>query len=165
MKKDLIFVGVIVIVLALLLSGVKFQSVEDYYSTHLDEITPESETVFLSIRCDTILNNYDKLDEELKRENNAPTSGEILSGGEYVLRDGDTVLSILKRITRYYKIPLIVKGEYVESINGLSQFDYGTTSGWLFKLNGVAPSVSCNIKINDGDKIEWLYSCELGEDL
>ena len=49
MKKDFLAVAIVAFLIAILCAGTKFQSVEDYYLTHLDDITPESETVFLSI--------------------------------------------------------------------------------------------------------------------
>ena len=67
MKKDLFAVCIIIFVLVFVFTGTKIQSVEDYYLTHIDDITEESETVFLSIRCDTILDNWDKLDSSLKQ--------------------------------------------------------------------------------------------------
>ena len=59
MKKDIIAIFVIVLLVALVISGTNIQSVDEYYLTHIDDITPESETVTLSIRCDTVLSNYD----------------------------------------------------------------------------------------------------------
>ena len=53
MKKDLFAICIVIFILALMFSGVKIQSVDEYYLVHIDDITPESETVFLTIRCDT----------------------------------------------------------------------------------------------------------------
>ena len=50
MKKDIIAVFAVVLLFAVLISGTEFQSVEEYYLTHIDDITPESQTVFFSIR-------------------------------------------------------------------------------------------------------------------
>ena len=57
MKKDIIAVFAVVLLFAVLISGTEFQSVEEYYLTHIDDITPESQTVFFSIRCDEIFEN------------------------------------------------------------------------------------------------------------
>ena len=65
MKKDLFAIVVIVALVALVASGTKVQSVDDYYLTHIDDITEDSQTVTISIRCDTILDNWDKLDDSL----------------------------------------------------------------------------------------------------
>ena len=106
MKKDLFAVCIIIFVLIFVFTGTKIQSVEDYYLTHIDDITEESETVFLSIRCDTILDNWDKLDSSLKQEKYVPSNGEILPRTEYVLRKGDTVYDILDRAVRHNKIQM-----------------------------------------------------------
>jgi len=55
---------------------------------------------------------------------------------------------------------------YISGINHIYEFDYGELSGWMYRVNGGTPSVGCGSYIlSDGDKIEWLYTCELGEDL
>ena len=54
MKKDLLVLAFAVLLAVVLFRGVKIQSVEDYYLTHADDITEDSETVTLSINCDTI---------------------------------------------------------------------------------------------------------------
>ena len=36
----------------------------------------------------------------------------------------------------------------------------------MFKVNGVFPNVGCSsYAVKNGDKIEWLYTCDLGEDI
>lgn len=97
MKKDLLVLLAILLLAALLLSGTEFQTVEEYYLTHIDDIKPDSETVFLSIRCDTVLENTENLDPALRREELLPEDGVILATTEYVLREGDTVYGLLDR--------------------------------------------------------------------
>lgn len=166
MKKDILIIGFIALILVLLCSGINIQSVEDYYLTHLDDITPDSETVTVSIECKTILNNYDKLEEHLKNETYVPADGIISESQKYALRDGDTAISMLKRITRYNKIHLEFSGGYVEGINYIYQFSCGDLSGWMLKINGNLTSVgSGNTILKDGDSVLWVYSCSLGLDI
>ena len=55
---------------------------------------------------------------------------------------------------------------YISGINYLYEFDFGDLSGWVYHVNGVSPSVGCGeYKLSDGDRIEWLYTCNLGNDL
>ena len=55
---------------------------------------------------------------------------------------------------------------YIAGINYLYEFDFGDLSGWIYHVNGSAPSVGCGEYIlKDGDRIEWLYTCDLGNDL
>ena len=55
---------------------------------------------------------------------------------------------------------------YISGINYLYEFALGDLSGWIYFVNGESPSVSCDqYQLKDGDFVEWLYSCELGNDL
>ena len=172
MKKDLFAVCIIIFVLIFVFTGTKIQSVEDYYLTHIDDITEESETVFLSIRCDTILDNWDKLDSSLKQEKYVPSNGEILPRTEYVLRKGDTVYDILDRAVRHNKIQMECiytanyASIYVEGINHLYEFSCGELSGWMYMVHAQFPSVGCSkYELSDGDEIIWCYTCDLGRDV
>ena len=49
-------------------------------------------------------------------------------------------------------------GSYVAGINGLFEFDCGSSSGWMYKVNGKIPAVSAgDCEVNAGDKISWFY--------
>ena len=95
---------------ALVIKGTNIQSVDEYYLTHIDDIRPDSETVTISIRCDTVLSNLDDLDPALKQGDYIPSDGVILPPTEYVLRSGDTVFDILDRAVRYNKIQMEYQG-------------------------------------------------------
>ena len=57
-------------------------------------------------------------------------------------------------------------GVYVESIEGLGEFDEGSTSGWMYKVNGEFPDYSASLyALNPGDYVEWVYTRDLGEDV
>lgn len=174
MKKDLLALLVLVLLVALLFSGTEIQSVDDYYLSHLDDITPESETVFLSIRCDTVFSHFDDLDPALRDGDYLPSDGVILPMTEYVLRHGDTVYDILSRALRYNKIQMEYQGAgenaygsvYIQGINYLYEFSCGELSGWMYKVNGVFPKYGCSdYRLSDGDVIEWVYTCDLGRDV
>lgn len=77
MKKDILAVFGIILLIAAVINGTNIQSVDEYYLTHIDDITPESETVIISIRCGTVLDNYDDLDPALKSEEFVPADGVI----------------------------------------------------------------------------------------
>ena len=100
MKKDIIAIFAIILIIAVVISGTNIQSVDEYYLTHIDDITPDSKTVKISIRCDTILENYENLDSSLQSDEYVPADGVILPETEYVLRPGDTVFDILSRAVR-----------------------------------------------------------------
>ena len=54
-------------------------------------------------------------------------------------------------------------GEYVSGIGGLSEFDCGSESGWLYEVNGVRPSVSAGAYVlAAGDEVTFVYTCTAG---
>lgn len=174
MKKDILAIVAAVLIIAVLIGGVEIQSVDEYYLSHIDDIKPDSETVFLSIRCDSVFDNYDKLDASLKNGGYIPQNGIILEKTEYVLRDGDTVYDVLDRVLRYNKIQAEYRGSkktsrgslYIAGINYLYEYSCGPLSGWMYRVNGVFPSRSCaEYTLSDGDVIEFVYSCDLGHDI
>ena len=174
MKKDIIAIFVIVLLVALVISGTNIQSVDEYYLTHIDDITPESETVTLSIRCDTVLANYDDLDPALRSGEFVPPDGVILPPTEYVLRPGDTVFDLLDRAVRYNKIQMEYQGAeqnsvgsvYVQGIHYLYEFSCGPLSGWMYRVDGEFPNYGCSkYELKDGQVIEWVYTCDLGRDV
>ena len=172
MKKDLIAAAIALFLIVLIACGTKIQSVDDYYLTHIDDITEDSETVTVSIRCDTVLDNWDKLDDELEFEKYVPQSGVILEEFTLVLRKNDTVYDILNRAVRHKKIHMECVysanygSVYVQGINNLYEFSCGELSGWMYKVNGVFPNYGCSkYVLKNGDKIEWVYTCDLGRDV
>lgn len=174
MKKDILIAFSVVLLLAVLIMGTNFQTVDEYYLTHIDDITAESETVTISIRCDSVLDHYDQLDKSLQSEEYVPSDGVILAKTEYVLRDGDTVFDVLYRAVRSNKIQFEYQGAdknpfgsvYVQGIHYLYELSCGKASGWNYRVNGEFPNYGCSkYKLKDGDAIEWVYTCNLGQDV
>ena len=55
---------------------------------------------------------------------------------------------------------------YVEGIHYLYEFSCGPTSGWVYTVNGEFPNYSCSdYVLQDGDVIQWSYTCDLGQDV
>ena len=169
MKKDFLMLFFIILLSAVLIMGTEFQSVEEYYLTHADEITEDSDRVYFSINCEKALSSGKLSDAQLKELNN----GEILKQKEYVLLEDETVFDVLKRVCRFEKIHMEYQGAdkniynsvYVQGLNYLYEFDCGKLSGWVFLVNGKQTDLSCGkYKLKDGDKVEWVYSLEAGKD-
>lgn len=174
MKKDVIALFAIILLVAVIISGTNIQSVDEYYLTHIDDIREDSETVTISIRCDTILKNYGDLDPALRSGEFVPPDGVILPPTEYVLRPGDTVFDILDRAVRYNKIQMEYQGAdknsygsvYVQGIHYLYEFSCGPLSGWMYRVDGEFPSYGCSkYALQNGQVIEWVYTCDLGQDV
>ena len=128
----------------------------------------------LSIECKTVLENLSVLDPALKAGNFVPEDGVILPCTRYVLRPGDTVYDILSRAVRYNKIQMEYQGAdknsfssvYIKGINYLYEFSCGPLSGWMYTVNGIFPQYGCSkYALSDGDRIEWVYTCDLGRDV
>ena len=174
MRKDILALFVIVLLAAVVINGTDIQSVDEYYLTHIDDITPESETVTISIRCDTVLRNYEELDPALRSEEFVPPDGVILPPTEYVLRPGDTVFDILDRAVRYNRIQMEYQGAdensfgsvYIRGLHYLYEFSCGPLSGWMYRVDGEFPNYGCSkYELSDGQNIEWVYTCNLGKDV
>ncbi len=46
------------------------------------------------------------------------------------------------------------------------ELEFGELSGWMYFVDGEAPNVGCaEYKLTGDEAIEWLYTCELGNDL
>ena len=139
-----------------------FQSADDYYNG--EDIVKENVigTVTLSIRCDAIA---EMIDSEYISDD-----GMILGASAFDIEEGDTVYDILTEAARKYHIQLENNGTsemaYISGIQYLYEFDYGDLSGWIYRVNGRQPSVSCGeYALSDGDVIEFLYTLELGKDM
>lgn len=125
----------------------------------------------IEIRCDTILNNMDKLTSG--KEGYVPSDGTILRKTTVGFNEGETVFDVLQRACNSKGIQMEASwspaygSSYIEGINHLYEFDCGPQSGWMYKVNGWFPNYGCSsYKLKDGDSIVWLYSCEgLGADV
>jgi len=59
-----------------------------------------------------------------------------------------------------------LESTYIEGMANIYEFDCGELSGWMFKVNGSFPKVSCaEYVVSAGDCIEWVYTCNSGEDV
>jgi chemotaxis protein histidine kinase CheA len=96
--------------------------------------------------------------------------GSVLSSAAVELAEGDSVLDVLKKITKEKRIQLDYSGAggaaYIEGIDNLYEFDRGPTSGWMFKVNGTFAKKSAGaVNVKAGDRIEWVYTSDLGKDV
>lgn len=161
-RKNVVVVLLAAAVVICLVWTVDLQTTNSYYQNADSGKDSVIGTVALSIRCDTIAGKSD--------EEHIPSDGIILEVSEFEIQEGDTVYDILLEAAGKNRIHLETSGSagsvYVEGIRNIYQFDFGDLSGWVYHVNGAAPSVGCgDYKLSDGDVIEWQYSCELGSDL
>ncbi len=124
----------------------------------------------LTVRCDEVLIHLDRL-KAGKREI-IPKDGIILAEQEVSFHEGDSVFDVLYRTLKEQKIHFefvdtpMFDSVYIEGIGNLYEFDCGKLSGWLYMVNGIKPTYGClQYKIQSGDKIKVLYTCNYLETL
>lgn len=128
-------------------------------------------TCTISITCKTILDNMDKVKESKKGI--VPSDGIILDTTTVTFSEGESVFDVLQRTCRERGIHMesswtpIYNSAYVEGIANLYEFDVGSQSGWMYKVNGWFPNYGCSrYALQQGDEICWMYTCVgLGEDI
>ncbi len=127
-------------------------------------------TCSLSVRCDTILDNIQNLDKN--KTPIVPPDGKIFENPEAIAYEGESVFNLLSRELRKNKVHFeftknpVYNSVYIEGIGNLYEHDCGELSGWMYKVNGKIPDYGCSqYMLKDGDKVEFLYSCNMGEDI
>ena len=127
-------------------------------------------TVTFSIECSTILNNLDQLDPD--KLEMVPSGGVILPATTVSCYEGESVFEVLQRVCRDNGIHMesswtpIYNSAYIEGIHNLYEFDCGSLSGWMYRVNGWYPNYGCSrYQLADGEVVEWRFTCDLGEDI
>lgn len=163
-KKNAVFLAISAAVLSLAVLLTSFKTAENYYSpvSKSDSVGKAS----ISIRCDTVLGKSDS--------SHIPKDGIILDTTELEITENQTVYDLLTDAAKAYNIQVENSGvngqnssmAYIRGINYIYEFDFGELSGWMYKVNGQTPSVGCGeYVLSPGDKVEWLYTCDLGKDI
>ncbi|MBR4363105.1 MAG: DUF4430 domain-containing protein [Ruminococcus sp.] len=160
--KNFAFVGAAAAAGIIIVLVTDIRSPEEYYGSGKTKENAVG-TVTMEIRCDTVLGKTDK--------EYIPDDGTILPVTSFEIEEGDTVYDVLTEAAQTYGLQLENKGSltnlvYVSGINYLYELEFGELSGWVYHVNGISPSRGCaEYVLSDGDRIEWLYTCELGRDL
>ena len=123
-----------------------------------------------TITCSTILDNMDDLDPE--KVELVPKDGIILKKQKVQFKEGESVFDVLKRVCKDNKIHMesswtpMYNSAYIEGINNLYEFDCGSLSGWMYKVNEWFPNYGCSrYELKNGDDVVWCYTCNLGYDV
>lgn len=135
-----------------------------------ESVTKSTLFCSLTVRCDTLLDNMDSIAPE--KIHLIPESGSILPETELEFSEGESAFDVLVRELKkhnihfeFSKVPMY-DSVYIEGIGNLYEFDAGDLSGWIYRVNGKILSVGCSqYKLKSGDKIEFLYTCNMGKDL
>lgn len=80
------------------------------------------------------------------------------SSAAVALEQGATVYDALKATGVSINATDTQYGIYVSSIGGLAEKEHGSSSGWMYSVNGVTPMTSCgNYTLKNGDSVVWYY--------
>lgn len=130
---------------------------------------PTAETCIVSITCTTALQST-QLPDAVRAV--LPGDGQILGAVSVELEAGDTVWTVLQRVTRAHSVAMEAQwtpaynAAYIQGIAQLYEKDCGQGSGWMYSVNGVFPSVGCSsYTLQAGDVVQWQYTCDHGHDI
>ena len=127
-------------------------------------------TCTISVSCSTINDNIELCDPA--KVELVPADGWILQPITVTFYEGESVFNVLQRVCKQQKIHMefentpIYNSAYIEGINNLYEFDVGELSGWMYKVNEWFPNYGCSrYALKNGDVINWVYTCDLGQDV
>ncbi|MDD2189459.1 MAG: DUF4430 domain-containing protein [Eubacteriales bacterium] len=146
-------------------------------SSYTDEDTGKSTAAATSpyyctllITCSTIFDNMDDFDQSKLEV--LPEDGIVYTAEKVEFHEGDSAFDVLLRETRAGNIHMefvntpIYNSAYIEGINNIYEFDAGPLSGWMYRVNEKFPNYgSSRYQLVDGDRVEWIYTCNLGRDI
>ncbi len=128
----------------------------------------EGITIHIVVECKTAVAYGNKKANDARIAKDGIMCDETLT-----LKDGATIydaLTAAKSITTGKSLVVVATasgfGKYVNAIQSLAENECGGKSGWLFFVNGVSPGNSSDASVlHDGDRVEWRYTCDYGNDL
>ncbi|HPF19756.1 MAG TPA: DUF4430 domain-containing protein [Syntrophomonas sp.] len=127
-------------------------------------------TCTLTVQCTTIFDHLDRFDDRKRQV--LPPDGIIYPVTGIVFTPGESVLDVLQREMKKAGIHLettavpIYNASYIEGIGNIYELDCGELSGWVYKVNGLVPNYGCSrYLLQDGDRVEVVYTCDLGRDV
>lgn len=122
--------------------------------------------ISIAIDCKTILDNLDDVESGYK--DYVPKNGMILDNISLKIKKDSTVLDVLKSVNEKYDLNLKTRkssfGTYIYGIGNIEEKICGSTSGWMYSVNGVFPGQSASsYRLNNNDKIKWRFTCKPGD--
>lgn len=131
------------------------------------ENRPDENICYITITCNTALESGELSEAMLEI---LPENGVILENYEAKYEDNESVFDVIARAVRENKIHMEYSGTksvpYIEGVANLYEFDCGSLSGWMYRVNGWFPSFGMGqYKVERGDSIELIYTCDLGKDV
>lgn len=123
----------------------------------------------LLIECSSIFNYMDQFNTDKMEV--LPEDGVIYAARQVVFYEGENVFDVLLREVQNNRIHMEYESvpgynsSYIEGINNIYEYDCGELSGWMYSVNGWFPNYGpSRYQLQDGDTVEWHYTCDLGRD-
>lgn len=157
--KNKVKIFSVVFAMIFILSGCKIQSPDEYKNEETGEIKNPI-TVTLEIECKKLEGNLDKGKPEVQKL--VPADYIILEKTEFTVEEGSSPLELLELAAKENDIVINKSGGYVKGINGLSEFSFGSTSGWFYFVNDYKCTVGASAySLKDGDEVRFTYTLTL----
>ncbi len=170
MKKNKIYIFAL-IVFVLCACG-KIETVEQHRqraseaAAHTTEAGADTINVSIYVSYATIYDNPGSLSKSVLSSGLLKEDGVLIVKHTIGVEKGTTVYGLLKNECLKADIPIDYNGTYIKAIGYLYEFDCGPLSGWMYKVGEHFPKLaSDDYVLEDGDSVEWLYSCDLGKDV
>ncbi len=127
-------------------------------------------TVTVSADCSAVLSRMDDIDEAVNPVGVIPSDGVVIGSREVSVSEGATAFDALTAAARACGVRVdytgSVYGVYVNGIGYIYEFGFGSTSGWMYRVNGEFPDVSAGtFVLSEGDLVEFVYTCDMGSDI
>lgn len=113
----------------------------------------------IPIRIKVMAHNADECDNSYSYKNNSSEYSSIAEG-TFTIEKGQTVFDVLDMVLTENNISYI-EGSYgyISSIDGISEFDHGDKSGWMFTVDGEHKSASCrSTKLRSDSTVVWFFT-------
>lgn len=87
----------------------------------------------------------------------------------FTVEEGANALDALILYGKTKEISVSFSGDksssgYVQSIHGVTEGDYGNTSGWIYEINGETPQQSASsVILKEGDALSWIFVKDVGQ--
>ena len=95
-----------------------------------------------------------------------PKGKTYLKKTSYSVEKGTSAYDLLEMTGLDVETTKSIDGVYVKGIEGLSEFDKGPQSGWVYRVNGKLPDCSAELyTLAKGAYVEWLYTRNNGKDV
>ncbi len=164
-KTALLWAGVIYAAAGVVLLFVELRTADEYYG---EQSITDGITVTVTADCGNALLNMERIDEGINPKSVIPADGVVLYPCEVTVPEGSNAFDALIAAAKKDKVQVDYNGSsygvYINSIGYVYEFGFGSTSGWLFRVNDGFPQSSAGTyTLSEGDYVEFIYTCDLGD--